>query len=119
LLAQCQLDLKQSALAKDASEALQAWVAEHPRDSLAWELAAQALNQSAEPLRALRCDAEARAVRWDESGDIDRLRAAQALSKNLAKEGKLDRAGNLEASIIDSRLRALEAVRRELLRPQN
>jgi predicted Zn-dependent protease len=119
LLAQCQLDLKQITLAKDASESLQGWVAEHPRDSLAWELAAQALNQSAEPLRALRFDAEARAVRWDESGAIDRLRAAQALSKNLSKEGKLDRAGNLEASIIDSRLRALEAVRRELLRPQN
>ena len=70
-------------------------------------------------LRSLRADAESRAVRWDEQGAIDRLRAAQALSKALAKDGKLDRAGNMEASIIDSRLRALEAVRRELLRPQN
>jgi len=55
----------------------------------------------------------------NESGAIDRLRAAQNLSKSLAKAGQLDRAGNLESSIIDARLRALESVRRELLRPQN
>lgn len=119
LLAQCQLDMKQSAMAKDAIDALQGWVAEHPRDSLAWELAAQALNQIGDPMRALRFDAEAQAVRWNESGAIDRLRAAQNLSKSLAKAGQLDRAGNLESSIIDARLRALESVRRELLRPQN
>ena len=119
LLAQCQLGLEQSVAAKAARDMLQLWLAEHPRDSMVWELAAQALQQSNEPLRALRFDAEARAVRWDESGAIDRLRAAQALSKSLANQGQLDRAGNLESSIIDSRLRALESVRRELLRPVN
>ncbi len=119
LLAQCQLGLQQSAAAKAARDMLQLWLAEHSRDSMVWELAAQALQQSNEPLRALRFDAEARAVRWDESGAIDRLRAAQALSKSLANQGQLDRAGNLESSIIDARLRALESVRRELLRPSN
>jgi lipopolysaccharide biosynthesis regulator YciM len=56
-------------------------------------------------------------VRWDEVGAIDRLRAAQDLAKQLAKDGKLDRAGQMEASIVDSRLRALERKRLELLQP--
>jgi lipopolysaccharide biosynthesis regulator YciM len=73
--------------------------------------------QSGDRLRALRADAEFHVVRWDEVGAIDRLRAAQELAKKLAKDGKLDRAGNMEASIIDSRLRTLERVRRELLQP--
>jgi hypothetical protein len=46
------------------------------------------------------------------------LRAAQDLAKQLSKDGKLDRAGQMEASIIDSRLRSLERVRRDLLQPQ-
>jgi hypothetical protein len=36
----------------------------------------------------------------------------------MSVEGKLDRAGQMEASIIDSRKRSLERVRRELLQPQ-
>jgi hypothetical protein len=39
------------------------------------------------------------------------------LAKQLAKDGKLDRAGHMEASIVDSRLRALERKRLELLQP--
>jgi len=119
LRTQCLLALQQTEAAKSASEAMQAWLGEHPRDGLAWDLAAQALNQTGDRLRALRADAESRAVRWDESGAIDRLRAAQALSKRLSQEGRLDRAGQLESSIIDARMRSLEAQRRELLRPQN
>ena len=119
LLAQCRLDMRQTEATKNASDALQMWLGQYPRDGLAWDLVSQAYAQSGDKLRALRADAESRAVRWDEQGAIDRLRAAQALSKNLAKQGQLDRAGNMEASIIDSRLRALEAVRRELLHPQN
>ncbi len=119
LSAQCRLDMKQPELAKRTSERLQIWLAQHPRDPLAWDLLAQAHQQTGDQLRALRADAESRAVRWDEQGAVDRLQAAQALTKQWAKEGKLDRAGQLEASIIDSRLRTLEAMRRELLRPQN
>ena len=119
LRVQCQLALKQADAAQAAMQAVQIWLAEHPRDGLAWDLATQALNQTGEGLRALRADAESRAVRWDEAGAIDRLRAAQALSKRLSQEGRLDRAGQMESSIIDSRMRTLEAQRRELLRPQN
>ena len=117
LQTQCSLESKQASLAMQASDAMQLWLAQHPRDALAWDLSAQALTQTGERLRALRADAEFHVVRWDEVGAIDRLRAAQDLAKQLSKDGKLDRAGNMEASIIDARLRALERVRRELLQP--
>ena len=117
LQTQCRLDTKQAALATQASDTMQLWLAEHPRDAWAWELASQALLQTGERLRAMRADAELHVVRWDEVGAIDRLRAAQELAKQLSKEGKLDRAGHMEASIIDSRLRSLERLRRELLQP--
>jgi len=113
----CRIEAKQTTLATQASDAMQLWLAQNPRDAMAWDLSSQALLQSGDRLRALRADAEFHVVRWDEVGAIDRLRAAQELAKQLAKDGKLDRAGNMEASIIDSRLRTLERVRRELLQP--
>ena len=113
----CRIEAEQTLLATQASDAMQLWLAQNPRDAMAWDLSSQALLQSGDRLRALRADAEFHVVRWDEVGAIDRLRAAQELAKKLAKDGKLDRAGNMEASIIDSRLRTLERVRRELLQP--
>ncbi|MEY3518472.1 MAG: hypothetical protein RLZ89_1332, partial [Pseudomonadota bacterium] len=118
LQTQCRLDAKQMTLATQASDTMQLWLAQHPKDALAWDLSAQALAQTGERLRSLRADAEFHVVRWDEVGAIDRLRAAQDLAKQLSKDGKLDRAGQMEASIIDSRLRSLERVRRDLLQPQ-
>jgi predicted Zn-dependent protease len=118
LQTQCRLDAKQMTLATQASETMQLWLAQHPKDALAWDLSAQALAQTGDRLRSLRADAEFHVVRWDEVGAIDRLRAAQDLAKQLSNEGKLDRAGQMEASIIDSRKRSLERVRRELLQPQ-
>ena len=52
--------------------------------------------------------AEARAAVGDVSGAIDRLRAAQSLVRSGAANDFI------EASVIDSRLRQLEAVRRQL-----
>jgi predicted Zn-dependent protease len=117
LQTQCRLEAKQATLATQASDAMQLWLAQYPRDAMAWDLSSQALLQTGDRLRALRADAEFHVVRWDEVGALDRLRAAQDLAKQLAKEGKLDRAGHMEASIIDSRLRSLERMRRELLQP--
>ena len=117
LQTQCRLEAKQATLATQASDAMQLWLAQYPRDAMAWDLSSQALMQTGDRLRALRADAEFHVVRWDEVGALDRLRAAQDLAKQLAKEGKLDRAGHMEASIIDSRLRSLERMRRELLQP--
>jgi predicted Zn-dependent protease len=96
---------------------MQLWLAQNPRDALAWDLSSQALMQTGDRLRALRADAEFHVVRWDEVGAIDRLRAAQDLAKQLSKDGKLDRAGHMEASIVDARLRTLERKRLELLQP--
>jgi predicted Zn-dependent protease len=88
-------------------EALQTWVAEHPRDALAWTLLAQCAEPLGQRLRAIRAEAEAHAAQGDIMGAIDRLRAGQ----HATRVGKLD---FVEASIIDSRLRELQAERREL-----
>ncbi len=94
---------------QDSVETLQTWVALHPRDVLAWTL----LSQCAEPLgmklRAIRAEAEAHAAQGDLIGAIDRFRAGQKLTRT----GRLD---FVEASIIDSRLRELEAERRALIK---
>ena len=113
----CRIEAKQATLATQASDTMQLWLAQNPRDALAWDLSSQALMQTGDRLRGLRADAEFHVVRWDEVGAIDRFRAAQDLAKQLAKDGKLDRAGHMEASIVDSRLRALERKRLELLQP--
>lgn len=117
LQAQCRIASQQPALIEQAGDQLQLWLADHPRDALAWDAMAYAYAQSGQALRALRAEAEAKAVRWDEVAAIDRLRAAQSLARELTQQGKLDLGGQQEASIIDARLRALEARRRELLQP--
>jgi len=90
-------------------ETLQTWVAEHPRDVLAWTLLAQCAEPLGQKLRAIRAEAEAHAAQGDLIGAIDRFRAGQ----KLTRAGKLD---FVEASIIDARLRELEAERRELMK---
>jgi hypothetical protein len=64
-------------------------------------------------LHAIRAQAEARAAELDYAAALDRLKAAQAVAYQLGKEGKLDRSGHIEASIVDARLRELERLRRE------
>lgn len=118
LRAQCQLETKDIALARSAAENIQLRLAQFPRDPLAWDMAASAYEQIGLPLQAIRADAESRAVRWDEVAAIDRLRAGQDVAKRLTQQGKLDLAAQQEAYIIDARLRALESIRLELLRPQ-
>jgi predicted Zn-dependent protease len=117
LQVQCRVASQKPALIEQAADQLQLWLADHPKDPLAWDLTAYAYAQSGQALRALRAEAEAKAVRLDEVAAIDRLRAAQSLARELTQQGKLDLGGQQEASIIDARLRALEAKRRELLQP--
>ena len=90
-----------------AVESLQTWVAEYPRDVLAWTLLAQCAEPLGEKLRAIRAEAEVHAAQGDLLGAIDRLRAGQ----KLTRVGRLD---FVEASIIDSRIRELQAERRSL-----
>jgi predicted Zn-dependent protease len=94
------------------TETLQAWVAEHRDDALAWSQLAQSAEALGLTLRSLRAQAESRAALGDIAGAVDRLRAAQRM-------GRGNRAGTpdfIESSIVDARLRELEAKRRQLER---
>jgi predicted Zn-dependent protease len=113
LKTQALLETHQPELARQAYELLDAWLSQHPRDGQAWDLTSQALSLAQEPLRSLRAQAEARAVRFDYVAAIDRLMAAQELVRTLTKEGGLTRAQEIDASIIDTRLRQLKLARRE------
>lgn len=92
-----------------ASEKLQTWVATHPKDSLAWQVLSQALAAQGQTLRAVRADAEAQAAHMDWQAALDRLRAAQDLSR---KPGPAAR-DFIEASIIDARVREMTSLVRE------
>jgi predicted Zn-dependent protease len=89
-------------------EALQTWVSVHPLDAEAWQLLTQVWQRLAHPLRALRAEAEARLALGDLTGAVDRLRAGQRLARG---GGKVD---FIEASVIDARLRDVEAQRRQI-----
>jgi predicted Zn-dependent protease len=92
-----------------SADLLQTWVATHPQDALAWKTLGQVWARLAQPLRALRADAEAQLATGDVQGAIERLRAAQRLARS---GGPTD---FIEASVIDARLRAIEAQRRALM----
>ncbi len=94
---------------RQATEALQTWVAEHRRDALAW----QTLSRCAEPLglrlRSLRAGAEAAYAGGDVLGAVDRLRVARQIAQDTRSDDYI------EVSVIQSRLRELEGERRRLL----
>ncbi len=113
LLAQTRVATHQLSEAQRAADALRLWLSQHPRDASAWLLLVSAYEAQGDSLRAIRAQAEARAVELDYPAAVDRLKAAQALAHSMARDGKLDRGGNIEASIVDARLRELEGFRRE------
>jgi predicted Zn-dependent protease len=113
LKAQALIESQQPELARQAVGLLESWLSQHPRDGHAWDLTGQGLGLMQEPLRSLRAQAEARAVRFDLVAAIDRLLAAQDLARQLVAQGKLGRAQEIDASIIDTRLRQLRQLRRE------
>jgi predicted Zn-dependent protease len=113
LLARSRIATKKPVQAKEAASELSTWLNQHPRDASAWLLLALAYELQDDTLRAIRAQAEARAMELDYGAAIDRFKTAQLLAHQMASEGKLDRAGHMEASIIDARLRELERLRRE------
>ena len=113
LLAQSRVATHQPAQGKLAADDLVMWVNRMPRDASAWLYLSAAYELQGDTLRAIRAQAEARAAELDYAAALDRFKAAQAVAYQLAKEGKLDRSGNIEASIVDARLRELERLRRE------
>ena len=94
--------------ASDVSQALQTWVAEHPRDAMAWQLLATAYGQQNQQVRAIRADAESRFAQLDYGAALDRLKAAQGLMRS--SPGSAD---YVEASIIDTRTRQVESIVKE------
>ena len=94
--------------AADVSPALQTWVAEHPRDAMAWQLLAAAYDQQNQKVRAIRADAESRAAQLDYSAALDRFKAAQGLMRS--RPGSAD---YVEGSIIDTRTRQIESILKE------
>ncbi|CAN1500882.1 COG4783 Putative Zn-dependent protease, contains TPR repeats [Burkholderiaceae bacterium] len=113
LLMQARVATRQPEQAQLAADALRLWLSQHPRDASAWLQLVTAYEVQGDSLRAIRAQAEARAVELDYPAAVDRLKAAQALAHSMAREGKLDRGGHIEASIVDARLRELEGFRRE------
>jgi predicted Zn-dependent protease len=94
--------------ARSSAEALQTHVSAHPDDASAWALLAQLWGRLDQPLRAVRAEAESRRALGDLDGAIERLRAGQRRLRN----GELP-ADVIEASVIDNRLRDLQAQQRE------
>jgi predicted Zn-dependent protease len=99
--------------AKLAAQEMSQWLTLQPRDASAWLVLSAAYEREGDGLRAIRAQAEARAMALDYPAAIDRFKAAQDLARQLTRENKLDRAGHIEAAIVDARLRELEALRRE------
>lgn len=91
-------------------EALHTWATLHRDDAAVWQALAQAAARLGQPLRSVRAEAEAQAALGNLPGAIDRLRAGQQLAR--AGGAGID---FIEASVIDARLRDLQAQRRQLL----
>ena len=92
---------------RQRAEQLQTWVAVHPRDSLAWTALSQVQERLAQPLRAVRSDAESRFALGDLNGAADRLQAGQRRARS---GGPVD---FIDVSVIDARLRDIELLRRQ------
>ena len=99
--------------AKLAAQEMSLWLTQQPRDASAWLVLSAAHEREGDGLRAIRAQAEARAMELDYPAAVDRFKAAQDLARQLVRDNKLDRAGHIEAAIVDARLRELEALRRE------
>ena len=105
LLSQARLQTQRAA---EAVAPLQTWVATHPRDSGAWQLLARAYAGQGQSLRSIRAEAEAQVAQLDYAAALDRLKAAQDLTRKGGAGGD-----HIEASIIDTRARQVESLLRE------
>jgi predicted Zn-dependent protease len=102
--------LPRHALQADITRQLRQRVFVAPHDAQAWNLLAGLLTAQGQALAGLRAEAEAQVARLDWEGALDRFRAAQ----ELAKRSQLQAADHIEASIVDTRLREVQARWREV-----
>ena len=108
LQAQVALQLNQASLLNTVGQSLQSWLVNQPHDALAWQTLGSLYSAQNQSLRALRAQAEAQAAQLDYTGAVDRLRAAQDLMS--ANEAAGSAADHIDASIIDTRQRELQAL---------
>ena len=92
---------------RQALDALQTRLASEPRDALAWQAVAALHEAQGQQLRSLRAAAEARVALLDYGAALDRLKAAQEWAR-------ANGASHIDASIIDTRTRAVQALVSEL-----
>ncbi len=90
-----------------ATDALQIWLANQPTDAPAWQALASLHEAQGQTLRSLRAQAEARVALLDYGAAFDRLKAAQEWAR-------VNGAHHIDASIIDTRTRAVQAMVKEL-----
>ena len=94
-----------------ATDRLQTWVAQYPLDPLAWMTLSRLLKQQGQTLSSLRAEAESHYALGDLPGAIDRLRAGRRLAGPTPSQNDF-----VELSVMDSRLRTIEAQRRQQLK---
>jgi predicted Zn-dependent protease len=104
-VAQAVQRMPQHALQAEITGQLRQRVFVAPHDAQAWNLLARLLFTQGQNLAGLRAEAEAQVARLDWEGALDRFRAAQ----ELAKRSQLKAADHIEASIVDTRLREVQA----------
>jgi beta-barrel assembly-enhancing protease len=93
---------------REAADALQTHVSLNPSDAYAWSQLALVWEKLGQPLRAIRARAESHAAAGDLNGAIDRMRSGLRQSRGPD-------ADQVEASVIDARLRALVYERQAIL----
>ncbi|WP_236675001.1 M48 family metalloprotease [Piscinibacter sp. HJYY11] len=102
LAAQVATPRDKAALQRSAEE-LQTWASLHPHDATVWSQLGRTWEKLDQPLRALRAEAESRIALGDLMGGVDRLRAGQRLARSSRSTDFI------EASVIDARLKEIEA----------
>jgi predicted Zn-dependent protease len=113
LLAWAQLARADASLDRSAAaSALQTWVADQPNDAPVWQALASLYDAQGQQLRSLRAQAEARVALLDFGAALDRLKAAQ-------EWGRANGASHIDASILDTRTRAVQAMVKELQAERN
>jgi predicted Zn-dependent protease len=97
-------------------EHLQNWLTTHPHDAGAWQQLARVATAQNQVLRGIYAEAEAQAAALDYPAAVDRFRAGQdfARSSGLGTQP----GDHIETSIIDTRLREVQTLSRDLLREQ-
>ncbi|MDI1244257.1 MAG: peptidase M48, partial [Rhodoferax sp.] len=110
LVLQAQIGMQggQAPLLDQVAQNLQNWLVSQPHDALVWQSLASIYAAQNQGLRALGAEAEARVAQLDYAGALDRLKAAQERLRGAGASAS--RADHIDASIIDTRRRQIEAL---------